>query len=235
MAWKLGAIREALARVSGARCALCGDEAFDHGLCAPCDGDLPWLPQARCPLCALPTPDGAVCGVCLRSPPAHDGIACGVAYEFPVDTLVQALKYHGRLAAARPLAGMLSRALVEEPVPDLIVALPLSRERIVERGYNQATEIARLLAKPAVLEVATRRPLVRAGHAPPQAGLPLDARKRNVKGVFRCVEQLDGLRIAIIDDVMTSGATLDEAARVLKRAGAASVRGWVVARALRTA
>ena len=232
MAWKLDAVRETLARAAGGCCALCGSDAKDDGLCRPCRDDLPWLPVARCPLCALPTPGGAVCGVCLRSPPAHDGIACAVAYEFPVDTLVRALKYHGRLAAARPLAGMLAGSLRGEPVPDLVVPLPLAAERLKERGYNQASEIAQLLGAPWNTAMKLRA-LERVRHAPAQASLALEARKRNVRGAFECVCQVKGLSIAVVDDVATSGATLDEAARVLKRAGAKSVRGWVVARTLR--
>jgi ComF family protein len=229
MADRLDAVREVLARAVKNRCALCGGGASDNGLCGPCREDLPWLPAARCPSCALPTPGGALCGVCLRSPPAHDGVACAVAYEFPVDALVRALKYHGRLAAARPLAGILARALTREPLPDIVVPLPLTDARLLERGYNQAAEIARLLHGP--WQTATGLAILgRAGHPQPQASLALDARRRNVKGTFECVGNVAGLRIALLDDVMTSGATLDEAARVLKRAGATSVRGWVVAR-----
>jgi len=156
-----------------------------------------------------------------------------MTYAFPVDALVRALKYHGRLAAARPLAGILARALTREPLPDLVVPLPLTDARLVERGYNQAAEIARLLRGPWVT-TAGRAILGRTGHARPQASLSLDARRRNVKGTFECIGKVEGLRVAILDDVMTSGATLDEAARVLKRAGATSVRGWVVARTPRT-
>ncbi len=233
MAGRLDTVREVLARGVKARCALCGAAAAESGLCTPCLDDLPWLPSARCPLCALPTPGGAVCGVCLRSPPAQDGVACAVTYDFPVDALVRALKYHGRLAAARPLAGILARALTREPPPDLVLPLPLTDDRMVERGYNQATEIARLLVGP--WRTATdRTTLARTGHARPQASLALDERRRNVKGTFECIGRVEGLRIAILDDVMTSGATLNEAARVLKRAGAMSVRGWVVARTPRS-
>jgi ComF family protein len=229
MAKRLEAMREVLARTVKARCALCGDPASDSGLCGACRDDLPWLPAARCPSCALPTPGGALCGVCLRSPPAHDGVACAVSYEFPVDALVRALKYHGRLAAARPLAGILARALTREPLPDIVVPLPLTDARLVERGYNQAAEIARLLSGP--WRTATGRSILgRTGRAQAQASLSLDARRRNVKGTFECIGPVAGLRVAVLDDVMTSGATLDEAARVLKRAGASSVRGWVVAR-----
>jgi len=230
---RLDAVREVLARGVKKRCALCGSTASDSGLCAPCRDDLPWLPVARCPSCALPTPGGALCGVCLRSPPAHDGVACAVTYEFPVDALVRALKYHGQLAAARPLAGILARALGREPLPDVVVPLPLTDARLVERGFNQASEIARLLSGP-WRTAAGRSILGRRGHAQAQASLTLDARRRNVLGTFECLGNVAGLRIAVLDDVMTSGATLDEAARVLKRAGAASVRGWIVARTPRT-
>lgn len=222
-------LRRWLERLVGPHCGLCGAPGAEDGLCDPCRADLPLLPAARCPRCALPTPDGAVCGVCLKSPPVHDGVVCPASYEFPVAALIRALKYHGRLAAARPLADLLGRAIRAESPPDLVLPMPIAPGHLAERGYNQVTEIARLLERrwrdrldPLALERTT--------DAPPQASLPMNRRRRNVRGAFRCSETVKGRRVAVVDDVMTTGATLDEAARVLKRAGAVEVRGWIVAR-----
>ncbi len=222
-------LRRLVERLIGPHCGLCSASGATEGLCDPCRRDLPMLPAARCPRCALPTPDGAVCGVCLKTPPVHDGVVCPARYDFPVGALIRALKYHGRLAAARPLADLLGRAIRVETPPDLVLPMPVSPSRFAERGYNQVTEIARLL-EPRWRDRIDPRILERTVDAPPQASLPMDKRRRNVRGAFRCSEFVRGKRVAVVDDVMTTGATLDEAARILKRAGAVEVRGWIVAR-----
>lgn len=162
-------------------------------------------------------------------------------YAFPWDQLLLGLKFGDRLDAASLLALRLSRALVAEGVmtgepPDLILPVPLSAERLRERGYNQAHEIARRLVLPPRSSASERqsrlcaRTLLRLRHTEQQAQLPLAARRRNLHGAFAVVKPVHGLRIALVDDVMTSGATLREAALALRRAGAADVQAWVVAR-----
>jgi ComF family protein len=141
-----------------------------------------------------------------------------------------AFKYHGRVALAEWGAQAILTARAGAR-PDRLVALPLSRERQRERGYNQAYEIARILAR------ELRIPLVRGGvhrdrAAPPQAALPWTERAKNVRGAFACELDLKGLSVAVVDDVMTTGASLAEFARTLKRAGATRVENWVVARTL---
>ena len=122
------------------------------------------------------------------------------------------------------------RAIDPLPIPiEHVVPVPLSAERLRNRGYNQAVEIARHLRKD-VLELSLCE---RTRDAPPQIELPHDERQRNVRGAFRCTRPLDGARIAVVDDVMTTGATLDEIARTLKAAGAAHVENWIVARTFR--
>jgi ComF family protein len=210
----------------GGSCFLCRGAARGI-LCPACDADLPRLAGTLCPRCALPSPGAAVCGRCLADAPHYDATVAALAYRFPADTLVHSLKFRGQLALA-PLMGDLLIDKIRERI-DLVVPVPLSRERLRERGYNQAVEIARHVAKerrvPLELTVMTRERNTQA-----QADLPWSERARNVRGAFRCERSLDGAAIAVVDDVMTTGATLDELAATLKRAGAARVVNWVVAR-----
>ncbi len=208
-------------------CLLCGAWSGDAPLCSPCFGELPPLPPA-CPVCAMPSPRGAVCGACMNDPPRFDATVAAWRYAYPVDLLVHSLKFHGRLALAalfaRALAGRVAHA-------DVVIPMPLHPARLAERGFNQAAEIARRLA------VLKRSTLLSGGarrirHTLPQAGLALPQRQRNVRGAFACDRSLAGARVAVVDDVMTTGATLDELAKALKRAGAARVENWVVARTL---
>jgi len=224
----VGAVRRALPQ----RCELCAAPSGDDLICKACAHDLPRIGPA-CPVCALPVPGGRACGSCLARPPAFDGTIAAFAYAFPVDRLVHAFKYQGRLALAEWSAGAIlaERLRLGRADPDRLVALPLSLERQRERGYNQAAEIARVVA------ARTGIPLLSAGvrrvrAAPPQAMLPWAARERNVRGAFACAADLTGLRIAVIDDVMTTGASLSELAGTLRGAGAAGVENWIVARTL---
>lgn len=218
-------MREKLAStLFGGGCFLCRGSARTL-LCEQCDADLPRLGQALCPRCALESHDGAVCGRCLTHSPAYDATHAALSYDFPADALVHALKFRGELALAPLLAGLLAPKVRSVRI-DHVVPVPLSAERLRSRGYNQAVEIARHLRKEA-LELALCE---RTRDAPPQIELPYGERQRNVRGAFRCTRSLDGARIAVVDDVMTTGATLDEIARTLKAAGAARVENWVVAR-----
>ena len=210
----------------GGSCFLCRGAAKEL-LCPECDGDLPRLDMPLCPRCALPSPDGAICGRCLSEKPAYDATRAALAYDFPADALVHALKFRAELALAPLLAGFLSRVLGAEAA-DCIVPVPLAAARLRERGYNQAVEIARRLGRPGIdLGLCERTRESR-----PQMELPYDERQRNVRGAFRCTRNLVGARVAVVDDVMTTGATLNELARTLKAAGAVHVSNWVVTRAL---
>ena len=209
-------------------CYLCRGKAAAI-LCDACDADLPRLTGTLCPRCALASPGGAVCGRCLTLAPQYDATVAALAYRFPSDVLIQALKFRGELALAPFLAAQLAPRLeAREPV-DLILPVPLSARRLRERGYNQALEIARAIAratgKRLELELCGRE-----RDTPAQVDLPLADRAKNVRGAFHCPRLVAGARIAVVDDVMTTGATLDEVAATLKRAGAARVENWVVAR-----
>jgi len=177
----------------------------------------------------MPSPQGAVCGACLVRAPAFDATLAAWAYRFPVDRLVIALKFHARLQLAPWFAAVLA-PLVPGDV-DRLAALPLHQSRLAGRGFNQAHEIARHLQK------ACKVPLIESGlrrrlATEEQSRLPHGARARNVRGAFQCDVDLHGLCVAVIDDVMTTGATLEEFAKTLKRAGAARVVNCVLARTL---
>ena len=188
-------------------CLLCGAHSVTHSVCTDCHTDLPWHSQPHCPQCATPTPNGQICGICLKHPPAFDRTVAALAYAFPLDRLIPRLKYHGQLAIAPLLGECLVRAATASPRPDCLMAMPLHARRIRERGFNHATEIARVVAKQLALPLDTRS-CQRIRDTPPQMGLKHDARRRNVRGAFTCSGAVAGRHIALVDDVMTTGTSL---------------------------
>jgi len=219
-----------------ARCLVCLEAgAGGHDLCGECQDALPWNDKA-CSRCGLPMPEPvAACGRCLRKPPPLDRVLAAFNYGFPVDRLLPRFKFHHDLAAGRELAeatlAMLAGALPADPAdrPQALVAVPLHPKRLRQRGYNQALE----LAKP--LSSAFAVPLLRDGlrrirDIAPQSGLGALARRRNPRGAFAAGSDMFPSHVALVDDVMTTGATLYECARVLRRAGVHRVDAWVAAR-----
>lgn len=183
-------------------------------------------------MCAAPAAGSAVCGACLADPPAFLRSFAPLRYEFPADALIHAFKYGGDLAIGEILARLLGDAAQGAPRPDLLLPMPLHPARLRERGFNQALELARRAGRALGLPVAARA-CERSRDTPPQAALPWKEREGNIRGVFACHADLSGKRVAAVDDVMTTGHTLNELARTLIRAGAAEVSCWVVARAVR--
>ena len=225
------------------RCALCAGAADTALVCASCARAMPRL-ASPCPVCALPvgasgatgaTP--ASCGACLRHPPPYAATLAAFVYAFPVDRLLQSLKYGGRVAladyAGAELAAAVAAALAAAGAdrrPHAVCAMPLAPARQRARGFNQAQELARRVATTLGLPLAA--PLERRRHGEAQAALAWSERARNVAGAFACTGDVRGRRLALVDDVMTTGATVAAAATALRDAGAATVEAWVVARTL---
>ena len=230
--WGSPWIRQWVTAASAPACALCGAAGAIGGLCAPCLAELPRLPESICARCAAPGPAGEICGRCLVDPPAFDSVLPAAEYAFPVDAMIHRLKFSGALWIAPVLANLLVERLASVRRPDALVPMPLSDRRLTERGFNQSGEIARLLSRQ--LGIAVRPNLLRrARDTRPQSGLSFAERALNVRGAFVVDRPVDGLHLALVDDVVTTGTTANEAARALRRCGAQRVDVWVIARTLR--
>jgi ComF family protein len=216
------------------QCAVCRDWA-GAALCASCvERFAPAL--ARCARCGLRTAVPTdLCGACLKDPPPFDGCVVAVDYAFPWDRLIADFKFDARVELAAPLAARLldAIALARRPRPDWVLPVPLGPRRLAERGYNQAWELARRVARGLGCR-AEARLLERPLDGPQQAGLDLAQRRRNLRGAYvvnlSLRLSLQGRHVALVDDVMTSGTTLREAAAALRRAGVARVDAWALAR-----
>ena len=206
-------------------------------ICAHCEADFFAPGIVRCERCAIRLPAeraGAqlMCGRCLTTVPDFDATTTLADYVSPVDGMVMAMKFTARLDLADVFGRLLAQRLLVAPgtAPDaIVVPVPLAFERVRQRGFNQSNQIARAFAAAAGLRLVGDR-LLRVRHTPPQLSLALKERRRNVRGAFAVEGKLDGQSIFVMDDVMTTGSTLDEAARVLKKAGAVHVHNLIVAR-----
>ena len=218
-------------------CQLCGSlhVSSDLDLCSACYEALPWLPSA-CPRCANPIPaaptgKSTFCGQCQQAPPAFDSSLAVFHYESPLDHLIQGLKFHGQLSHARLLGGLMARHLAQwHHQIDCIVPVPLHPRRLRERGFNQALELARPIARQLNLDIDSRY-CQRVRHTSGQADLPLIRRHANVRNAFSVCKTVNWRHVAIIDDVMTSGQTVNAFARALKQAGVDKVSVWSCCRA----
>ena len=212
-------------------CLLCSaSNGAGFGICADCLNDLPYHNTPHCPQCGLLSFEHQLCGACIASSPDFDATKALFTYEYPVSQVLQQYKYNQQLALAETFAGLMLETLALENI-DLIIPMPLHPSRLQERGFNQSLEIARIIGKRLNIKVNSQV-AQRIKLSPPQASLPLKERVRNMKGAFACHEDLSGLRIALIDDVMTTGASLNALAKAVKAKGAANVECWLIARTL---
>ena len=219
------------------RCALC--HAWpSRALCEDCVARFA-QPRPRCLRCALPLTGGQnVCGACLRNPPPLDACYAAVSYTYPWSGLIADFKFHELPGWADLLAELLHSMPFVEPALEQarwILPMPLSAERLRERGYNQSWELARALVRPGGIKPQLdAQLLLRLRHTPPQAGLSRAERQRNLRDAFAVdplrLGQLQQARVVLVDDVMTSGASLHAAALALRQAGAAHVTALVFAR-----
>ena len=217
-----------------AHCILCGgagDEDID--LCRDCAADLS-RNEPACSRCAEPLPaasEARVCGACLGDPPPFDGSFVPFRYAYPLDHLVQGLKFRNELACGRVLGQLFAGCLLGRgaPLPEAIVPVPLALRRYRQRGYNQAIELALSIRR--VTGLAVRSEVaIRQRETAEQAGLDRKARRRNVTRAFALVAPLQVRHIAILDDVVTTGSTVRELAAVLRQAGAEQIEVWAIAR-----
>ncbi len=245
MAWLTPRISKALNKslrtlgkgfaLAGRDCVLCGAAARGAAqsvLCDACDASLPLRTFDACPQCGISSPKALLCGDCLADPPAFDATLAVFTYRFPCDQLIQSFKYSANLALTDFFAARLVETLraTQSTLADVVLPLPLARKRLSERGFNQALLIAQSVTHKLSLPIETTS-LVRVRDTLPQTGLPWKQRHANVKGAFACNADLNGKHVALLDDVMTTGATLNEAAKLLKKHGATRVTAWVMARA----
>ncbi|MEO7743430.1 MAG: ComF family protein [Usitatibacter sp.] len=212
----------------GQDCALCGVRSDAHLICAACDASLPRSGPC-CVRCAVPLATRGTCGACIQRRSAFDEVHAAFEYRFPVDRLVQRFKFDGDLAIGAWLAHRLGDRLAHAPLPDLLVVPPLSSAGLRKRGFNQAIEIARILSARLGPRLA-RGALAKVRDTGPQHALDARARRANLRGAFTCRVRLAGESVAIVDDVVTTGATAEVLADVLARAGAGRVSVWAVAR-----
>ena len=214
------------------RCLLCGSGSRTQSdLCSDCAAEMP-RNICCCPSCAMPMAQiGVPCGNCQRQQPPWQTAWAPFRYAWPLNLLEARFKFSASLASGRVLADLWSAAPRPEILPDCIVPVPLHRARLRQRGYNQALELARPLARALGIPVRTGV-LVRTASTNQQTQLDAVGRRRNVRGAFALDDGV-GLpaHVAVLDDVMTTGATLAECARTLKRAGVERVDVWALARA----
>lgn len=213
------------------RCLLCRSRGIDgHDLCAACVASLPWN-RIACPRCAIPLPTPApACGACLRKAPLLTEAHAAFVYDFPLDRLLPRLKFHGDLAAGRLLASLMASSCAGLPRPQALLPIPLARTRLRQRGYDQALELARPLARALDLPLLDHG-LQRQRDTAPQSRLAASARRRNLRGAFAVRSDVAlPAHVVLVDDVMTTGATLHAAALALRRAGVTRVDAWVCAR-----
>ncbi|WP_248763752.1 ComF family protein [Pseudomonas sp. 13-2922] len=218
-------------------CLLC-DETTDtpHPVCTPCESELPWLMEA-CQVCALPlAATGLTCGQCLKQPPAFEQVIAPWTYRFPLDSLITRFKHQSQWPLGRLLGELLAQALRERfddglPRPDLLLPVPMATRRLRQRGYNQAAMLANWLSQSLEISADEHR-LQRVQDTIAQQELDARARRRNLLKAFALAPgaKVEGLHLALVDDVLTTGATAESLARLLMKAGARRVDVYCLAR-----
>lgn len=216
-------------------CILCGGTGFDsQDICQPCFNDLQ-RNNSCCYCCAQSfetiTLSPLLCGQCLSKPPAFDQTFSPFNYQHSIRFLIAQLKFNRQYKNARLLGYLLASHLRDTAeIPELIIPVPLHKQRFRERGFNQSTEIAKTLSKQLNTPIDSKT-CIRKRNTPHQIDLPAKKRHKNISNAFEVTQTIKAKHVAIIDDVMTTGSTVNELARVLKKAGVSRVDIWVCARA----
>ena len=217
------------------RCTLCQRPGVhDLDICQQCYEALPFINNA-CIQCALPleTPGTTAgkCGHCLQAPPAFDTSFSLLRYQDLAVQLITRYKFHDKLSYSGLLADLLLQRLEHITKPECIIAVPLHHARLRERGFNQSHELARIISSSLDIPLASDC-IARIRETRQQTGLNAKQRRKNIRGAFELVQPMVYSHVALIDDVVTTGSTVNELARVLKRAGAKTVSVWSIARAV---
>ena len=212
-------------------CVLCGHMSRAGLWCDACERALPYLNAPLCLNCALPIPSGELCGHCLSHPPKFTRSTALYAYTFPINKLIQQLKYGDQLALADTLASKLAERIDHGRLPDIVIAMPLHPNKLRRRGYNQSLLLARKLAQELDIKLITHA-CRRIRDTPSQSSLPFKERGKNMRNAFVCEVDLSGMKVALVDDVLTSGASMDALAAAVLKSGASEAQAWVVARTL---
>lgn len=226
--------RHWLDKIFPGHCQLCSDKIpYNEMICIVCKQALPWL-KHTCQRCAVPmiNPNQGICGQCQSHAPYYDQVYSLFYYRQPVSKLIIGLKFHHRLTLARLLGHLMAEYLLNQmdASPEAIIPVPLHPRRMRERGFNQACELARTINKRWDIKVRSSA-VERLQDNPPQVTLSRKQRLINTRGAFRICERLPKRHLLIIDDVMTTGATVNELARILKHEGIERVDVLTLARA----
>lgn len=216
-----------------ARCELCG-QCGDYldCICPACLTDLPAV-GACCERCGMRLPQAAsYCGKCLGDPFLADRTVTAYEYRYPVDVLIKVMKYQQCLRVAFPMARALASRIMSgaDPLPEVMIPVPLHPRRLYRRGFNQSYEICRRLYEYTHVPVDNRC-VLRTRHTSPMFDLSLTQRRENITGAFQLARPLSYRSVAIVDDVITSGATVAELSRLLRQAGVDFISCWALARA----
>lgn len=212
-------------------CFLCGQNAEQSALCSDCIRDLPLLGNA-CKYCALPIFHGDICGTCLRQPPVQDSSFSLFRYDAHIKTCISAFKFQHQLEFASLFAELMAQKLcLRDDLPETLIPIPLHPTRIKERGFNQSLLLAQALARD-LSRPSLSNALIRTRPTPAQHRLSLRQRKSNLKRAFAWHGDTRPQHVALIDDVMTTGTTLHEAARILRKIGVKTIEVWTIARAI---
>lgn len=213
-------------------CLLCAGPTAPGSICAGCRASLPWN-RIACPICALPLPGSTVhpCGHCAAETPHFERTLSAFRYEAPIAQAIAGLKYHAQFRQSRWLGGEIAALVTARggALPELLIPVPLHPSRLRERGYNQALELARGIARTLPIAIDWRS-AVRIRATADQIGKRAKERRREVRGAFAVGSGVAGRHLAIIDDVMTTGSTVNELARACRSAGAMRIEVWTAAR-----
>ncbi len=212
---------------------MCGEAIKNFGLCIACRLELPWVING-CQHCANPLPSiSPLCGKCLQKPPPYDLILALFYYRPPIDHLLGSLKFANQLAYAQFLGQLLAEKVhahyATHPKPELIIPMPLHVKRLQQRGFNQAVELSRPLAKMLAIPLSLHH-CVRVIATQPQSSIPASARQQNMVEAFTVVSAITAKHVAIVDDVVTTGSTVIELVKTLRKSGVTRVDVWCCAR-----